>query len=130
MYGTRHNSSPRVEIIKWVTQSMHPHVIVKDPGFLNLMKTGHPGYWVPSPSTVARNIKVIYTKVCEKLARILQEYEGELSFVTDTWSSSNHHAFVAITVHFILQDEPVSMLLDILEVPEVCSHLAMLTGPR
>lgn len=98
---------------------MRPHIIVKDPGFQTLMKTGRPGYWIPSASTVARDIRVIYTKCREKVARLLQEYEGELSFATDAWSSPNHHAFIAVTVHFVLNDEPVSMLLDLLEVAEV-----------
>ncbi len=99
---------------------MRPTLFVKDPGFQCLMKTGRPGYWIPSPSTVARNIKVIYTKCREKIARLLQEYEGELSFATDAWSSPNHRAYIAVTVHFVLRDEPVSMLLDLLEVAEVC----------
>lgn len=112
----------RVEIVKWVTQSMRPHVIVEDPGFQCLMKTGRPGYWIPSASTVSRDIKVIYKKMREKIARILQEYEGELSFATDAWTSPNHRAFVAVTVHFVLKDQPVSMLLDLVEVAEVRVH--------
>ncbi|KAL1936981.1 hypothetical protein VTO73DRAFT_2438 [Trametes versicolor] len=117
-HRTHTRSETRVEIVKWVTQSMRPHIIVKDPGFQTLMKTGRPGYWIPSASTVARDIRVIYTKCREKVARLLQEYEGELSFATDAWSSPNHHAFIAVTVHFVLNDEPVSMLLDLLEVAE------------
>lgn len=108
-----------MEIVKWVTQSMRPHLIVKDPGFLSLMKTGRLGYWVPSPSTVARDIRVIYEKCREKATRMLQEYEGELSFATDAWTSPNHRAFIAVTVHFVLNEEPIAMLLDLLEVPEV-----------
>lgn len=109
----------RVEIVKWVTQSMRPHLIVSDPGFQCLMKMGRPGYWIPSPSTVARDIKVVYKKTREKIARMLQEYEGDLSFATDAWTSSNHCAFIAVTVHFVLNGEPISMLLDLVEVAEV-----------
>src|SRR5882762_9561134 len=49
-----------------------------------------------------------------------QEHEGALSFATDGWTSPNHKAYVAVTVHFENAGVPVSMLLDIVEVP--CSH--------
>ena len=39
-----------------------------------------------------------------------------MSFATDTWTSHNQRAYVAITVHFEHNGEPISMLLDIVEV--------------
>ena len=47
---------------------------------------------------------------------MLQEYEGQLNFATDTWTSPNHKAFVAFTVHFAHEGVPISMLLDLVEV--------------
>jgi hypothetical protein len=46
----------------------------------------------------------------------LQEYEGALNFATDAWTSPNHKAYVAFTVHFEHKGNPVSMLLDLVEV--------------
>lgn len=46
-----------------------------------------------------------------------QEYEGKLSFATDAWTSPNHKAFVAITVHLEHEGKPLSFLLDLVEVP-------------
>ena len=43
-----------------------------------------------------------------------------MSFVTDAWMSPNQQAYVAITVHLEHNGEPLSMLLDIVEV--VKSH--------
>lgn len=83
------------------------------------MKTGRPGYWIPSPSTIARDIRLIYAKCHEKIVHLLQEDEGNLSFATDAWNSPNHHTFITVTVHCVLNDEPISMLLDLLEVAEV-----------
>ena len=54
--------------------------------------------------------------MCDELT---QKHEGRLSFATDAWTSPNHRAFVAVTVHFLYKEEPISMLLDIVEVPEV-----------
>ena len=51
---------------------------------------------------------------------VQQEYEGALHFATDVWTSPNHCAFVAVTVHLEEQGKPVSILLDLVEV--ACSH--------
>jgi hypothetical protein len=45
-----------------------------------------------------------------------QEYEGALNFATDAWTSPNHKAYVAFTVHFEHEGSPMSMLLDLVEV--------------
>jgi hypothetical protein len=45
---------------------------------------------------------------------------GALSFATDAWTSPNHKAYIAVTVHFENEGVPVSMLLDIVEL--ACSH--------
>jgi hypothetical protein len=41
---------------------------------------------------------------------------GALSFATDAWTSPNHKAYVAVTIHFENEGVPVSMLLDIVEL--------------
>jgi hypothetical protein len=46
----------------------------------------------------------------------LQDYDGRLSFATDAWTSPNQRPFVAVTVHMERDGEPVSLLLDIVEV--------------
>jgi hypothetical protein len=52
-----------------------------------------------------------------------QSYEGALSFATDAWTSPNHRAFVAVTVHLEEKGVPVSILLDIVEVAHSHSGL-------
>ncbi|KAH9849694.1 hypothetical protein C2E23DRAFT_686221, partial [Lenzites betulinus] len=101
----------------------HETRIVKDEGFLSLMKTGRPGYYVPSPSTVSRDIKLVFARTRKRIARLLQEYDGRLSFATDAWTSPNHRAFVAITVHLEVNGQPLRMLLDLVEVAK--SHSGM-----
>ena len=44
-----------------------------------------------------------------------------MSFATDAWTSPNHKAFVAFTVHLEDNGSPLAMLLDIVEVPK--SHM-------
>lgn len=48
----------------------------------------------------------------------LKEHEGDLNFATDAWTSPNHKAFVAVTVHFEIDGKPMTILLDLVEVAE------------
>jgi len=49
----------------------------------------------------------------------IQIYNGKLNFATDAWTSPNHKAFVAITVHLEEDSKPLCIILDIVEVAEV-----------
>lgn len=102
--------------MRWVAESKRPFNIVKDRGFQSLMKTGRPEYYIPSPNTVSRDVKKVFVNVRSRLAKMLQEHEGKLSFATDAWTSPNHKAFVAVTVHFEIDGAPMCMLLDLVEV--------------
>jgi hypothetical protein len=48
-----------------------------------------------------------------------QEYDGELNFATDAWTSPNHRAYVAFTVTFLYEDKPLTLILDLIEVDTV-----------
>ena len=52
------------------------------------------------------------------LKTYLQDHDGALHFATDAWTSPNHKALIAVTVHFKQQGVPVSFLLDIVEVAQ------------
>jgi hypothetical protein len=106
----------RAEIVRWVAESKRPFKIVSDRGFQSLMKTGRPEYHIPSEHTVSRDVKQAFVHARKRIANILQEYDGQLNFATDAWTSPNHKAFVAFTVHFAHEGAPVSMLLDLVEV--------------
>lgn len=62
----------RAEIVKWVAQSLRPFSIVRDPGFLSLMKTGRPGMYIPSPSTVSRDAKMVFARTRARIAQLLR----------------------------------------------------------
>jgi hypothetical protein len=48
-----------------------------------------------------------------------KEYNGDLNFATDTWTSPDHGAFVAITVHLKQNRLPLCLILDVIEVAQV-----------
>lgn len=51
---------------------MRPLSIVEDEGFKVLMKTGRPEYYIPSRSTVARDVKFVFKKTRDRIAKLLQ----------------------------------------------------------
>ena len=57
-----------------------------------------------------------------------KEYDGELNFVTDAWTSPNQKAMVAFTVHFEHQGAPMTMVLDVVEVAKSHSGLNLATA--
>lgn len=80
------------------------------------MKTRQPEYHIPSPVTVSRDVKRVFANTWKRIAKMLQEHDGALSFATDGWTSPNHKAFVAVTVHFENDGVPMCMVLDMVEV--------------
>lgn len=61
-----------VEIVRWVAESMRPFNVVADRGFMMLMKTGRPEYYLPSPDTVSRDVKEVFVKTRQRVAKMLQ----------------------------------------------------------
>lgn len=62
----------KAEIVHWVSKSMRPFNIVEDHGFLCLMKTGRPVYYIPSRMTVSRDIKQVFTNTRKRIATMLK----------------------------------------------------------
>ena len=85
-----------------------------------MMKTGHPEYYLPSATTVSCNVKCVFAKCWTRIAKMLREYEGDLHFATDAWTSPNHKTYVGITVHFQKDGQSMTLVLDVVEVAKVC----------
>ena len=60
------------EIVLWVSESLRPFNIVEDERFRRLMLTGRPGLQLPSELTVGRDVRKVFWKAKEKIARLLQ----------------------------------------------------------
>ncbi|KAJ7078468.1 hypothetical protein B0H15DRAFT_735461, partial [Mycena belliarum] len=108
----------RAHIVRWITESNRPAKIVTDPGFEMLMKTGRPSTNLPSPRQVARDVHASFQLCRARVANLLQEQAGKLSFSTDAWTSPNHRAIIGWVVHLQHQGKALSFLLDIKELPE------------
>ena len=60
------------EIVRWVSESLRPFDVVSDRRFLSLMKTGRSEYYLPHPSTVARDIRLVFSWTKEHIAKMLR----------------------------------------------------------
>ncbi|KAG1718887.1 uncharacterized protein EDB91DRAFT_1009556, partial [Suillus paluster] len=109
-----------------VTFSHHQHTKMETNfRFQSLMKTGRPEYYIPSPSTVSHDVRLVFVRTHQRIANMLQKYEGELNFAMDAWMSPNHKAFMAESVHLEHKGKPVAMILDIVEVPKSHSGVTL-----
>ena len=45
-----------------------------------------------------------------------KDYDGRLSIAVDAWSSPNHKALLAITIHLLHDEKPLRMVLDVIEL--------------
>ncbi|KAG2040592.1 hypothetical protein BDR03DRAFT_857502 [Suillus americanus] len=109
----------RAEIVKWVAESLCPFEIVKDQGFQSLMKTGRPEYYLPLPNTISRDVRVVFVRTHERIAKMIKEYAGKLNFTMDGWTATNHRAFIAFLVHLEHNGVLLTFPLDIIGVPKV-----------
>ncbi|KAF8256912.1 hypothetical protein EI94DRAFT_1559416, partial [Lactarius quietus] len=106
------------EFVCWVTENKWPFQIVNDRAFHSLMKTGRPESFIPSAESLSCDVKNAFVNACGHIAKMLQEYDGKLSFATDAWMLPNHKVYVAVTVHLEHEEKALSMLLDVVEVPK------------
>ncbi|KAF8068607.1 hypothetical protein FPV67DRAFT_1414440 [Lyophyllum atratum] len=109
----------KAEIVRWIAESVRLFRIVEDRGFHCLMKTGRPDYWIPSASTVVCDVRLVFGRCRDRIGKMLQDYEGRISFAMDAWTSPNHRAYVAVTTHFEVDGVPISIVLNVVEVPDV-----------
>ncbi|KAF8885306.1 hypothetical protein BD779DRAFT_1442450, partial [Infundibulicybe gibba] len=107
-----------------VSHRTHTSEETRDREFRSLMMAGRPSLALPSPSTVSRDIRAAFQACRERIDTILKEHPDRIHFATDAWTSPNHRAFVAWTVHLQHKGRILVFLLDFMEVPEV-SHLPL-----
>lgn len=77
-----------IEFALWVSENKHPFNIVEDRGFKKLMKTGpgRPHQYIPSASTLHRDVRAIFASTRQRLASKLQ-----VSIRVDVLSKKNLH---------------------------------------
>ncbi|KAJ7050239.1 hypothetical protein C8F01DRAFT_1001087, partial [Mycena amicta] len=115
-----------VPLTKEQSRCLRPFCIVKDRAYRFLMKSGRPSTYIPSPSTVARDVNELFTKTRDRIKNHFQARStnttGCVSLATDAWTSPNHRAFVAVSGHWEEEGKRHNCLLDFVEVPKACAR--------
>ncbi|KAJ7803769.1 hypothetical protein B0H14DRAFT_2384262 [Mycena olivaceomarginata] len=106
-------------VARWVAESNRPLNIVADRELKEILCAGRPEVRVPSRRVLGCDLNTAYEQSRGYIEHLLREYPGWLSFSTDAWTSPNHRAFVAWTVHLQHEGELLGFPIDIFEVPEV-----------
>ena len=65
-------SQCRAKIVRWVSESCQPFDIVEDHGFQYLMKAGRLEIYIPSATTVSQDVKLVFARTRERIAKMLQ----------------------------------------------------------
>ena len=58
--------------MRWVSESLRPYSIVEDRGFKSLMKTGRLASYIPSPSTISHDVKLVFAQTRQRIANMLR----------------------------------------------------------
>ena len=64
-------SEIKVEIVRWVCICVRPFDVVGDEEFHFLMKLGQVDMYIPSPSTVSQDVRLVFVKTCQRIANML-----------------------------------------------------------
>ncbi|KAF7349077.1 Dimer-Tnp-hAT domain-containing protein [Mycena venus] len=99
-------------------EANRPFRIMEDRELRELLLAGRPELNIPSRRTIGRDLNAVFDRCSQRIINLLDNYNGRLSFATDAWTSPNHRAFVAWTVHLQHEGQPLVFLLDVFEVPE------------
>ncbi|KAF9014406.1 hypothetical protein BDZ89DRAFT_1023433, partial [Hymenopellis radicata] len=101
-----------------VLTGLFKRLFVADRAFHKLMKTGRPSTYIPHPTTVSRDTKTLFAKTRRRLAKKFKALRCRFHIALDAWTSPNHKAFVAYTVHWEENGERMSTVLDFRELGE------------
>ena len=61
----------KAAFVRWVCESLHSFDIISNMYFLVLMKTGWPGFYIPSPSTVSCDFQLVFAHTWDRIAKLL-----------------------------------------------------------
>lgn len=94
-------------LVDHTVKDLQPFSIVEDEGFNNFVKKLDPNYVLPSRNTLKSMSKSRYTETKEKAIAPAKKAKA-VSLTSDTWTSINMDAYLAVTCHFIDENNKLS----------------------
>jgi hypothetical protein len=99
----RYNTKIHKAVLKWVVMCNVPFSMVQEESFREMMSIANPKVPNLNRQTLAKKIQDTAMVTKAKLASMLRSQF--LAVTTDGWTSSNSHHFVAVTCHFITDND-------------------------
>ncbi|CAH1977277.1 unnamed protein product [Acanthoscelides obtectus] len=91
-------------VLNMIVKDMQLFSIVRDKGFLELLKRLEPSYNPPSRNTfVTTLLEDKYARAKTTLKLILEQAEF-ITVTTDGWTSSANENYISVTVYFIIKN--------------------------
>lgn len=94
-------SGLRQRIAIWVIKKDQPFTVVDDDEFREIVTYLRPNTFIPSSTTLKRDIIDLFKQQKQKVTNLLQQCSGRISFAVDAWTSANFIPFLGMTVHWI-----------------------------
>ncbi|KAG6886442.1 hypothetical protein C0992_003932, partial [Termitomyces sp. T32_za158] len=101
-------------LVQWIVACDQPLDEVEKLEFINLMKYGcHavPNFSLPKQDGIRQRVMKLGVDTIDEIKSMFSQLEGKVSLSLDAWTSSNHHAFIAIVAHYINNEGEVEELL-------------------
>ncbi|CAG9840703.1 unnamed protein product [Diabrotica balteata] len=94
-----------LQILRFIVKGYHSFKIVEEVEFKKLLEMLSPNYNVPSRKTISNNLlEQLHQSNREKIEIELTQVEF-ICITTDSWTSTNNESFVAITAHYIIEEQ-------------------------
>jgi hAT family C-terminal dimerisation region/BED zinc finger len=104
----------REELVRLVVDDELPFCLVESPAFRRFCRYLNPRAKMPCANTICRDIGHQFKEEQARVAAVLRDAPGRLSFAVDAWTSRNAHSFLGITAHWIDAEWlPRHVLMDI-----------------
>ena len=81
------------------------------------MKTGGPEYYIPSASTVGRDVRYLDGRCRQNIANMMKAYDGRVNFTSDTWTGPDHRPYFGVLAHFEHEGRAMCLPMDLIFAP-------------
>ncbi|KAG7463116.1 zinc finger BED domain-containing protein 1-like [Solea senegalensis] len=105
-------------VVNMIIKDSQPFSVVEDVGFRELMHLMDPNYILPSRKALKAMVDIKYQEAKEKAREQVQKAVA-VSLTSDMWTSINMDAYLAVTCHFIDdEDQLCTTLLGVQHFPK------------
>nr|XP_055070155.1 E3 SUMO-protein ligase ZBED1-like [Misgurnus anguillicaudatus] len=115
-------------LVNMIIKDSQPFSIVEDAGFRELLQVLDPTYVIPTRKALKGLVENKYRETKEKTREQLQKVVS-VSLTSDMWTSLHMDAYLAVTCHFINEEDKLcTTLLDVQHFPKCHTAENLATG--